>query len=146
MERGGGGRSKISATAMNGKRLWSSSSSQRLPGGEGVAKEGLAVDGRMIGKRNILCQHGAKERIPSEVGCRASHHGMASAAAAAAQAHSNVRLSSPVTNSRRESMGISDPDMLCNALGNSNTDFGVSLESLRSSQSQGSDASSWLNQ
>mmetsp|Transcript_40151 Transcript_40151/g.73500 ORF Transcript_40151/g.73500 Transcript_40151/m.73500 type:complete len:140 (-) Transcript_40151:167-586(-) len=124
---------------MNGKRLWSSSSSQRLPGGEGVAKEGLAVDGRMIGKQHILCQHqhGVRERIPSEVGCRASHYGMVSAAAAAAQAHSNVRL---------KSMGISDPDMLGNALGNSNTNFGISLESLRSSQLQGSDASSWLNQ
>mmetsp|Transcript_34215 Transcript_34215/g.55875 ORF Transcript_34215/g.55875 Transcript_34215/m.55875 type:complete len:118 (+) Transcript_34215:1348-1701(+) len=117
---------------MNGKRLWSSSSSQRLPGGEGVAKEGLAVDGRMIGKQHILCQHqhGVRERIPSEVGCRASHYGMVSAAAAAAQAHSNVRLSSPVANSRCESMGISDPDMLGNALGKSNTEFGVSLESL----------------
>mmetsp|Transcript_29226 Transcript_29226/g.52949 ORF Transcript_29226/g.52949 Transcript_29226/m.52949 type:complete len:138 (+) Transcript_29226:1345-1758(+) len=122
---------------MNDKRLWSSSSYQHLPGGEGVVKEGLVVNGRMIGKQNILCQHGAGEKIPSEVGRHASHRGTASVAAAAAQAHSNVRL---------KSMGISDPDMLGNALGNSNTNFGISLESLRSSQLQGSDASSWLNQ
>mmetsp|Transcript_34214 Transcript_34214/g.55867 ORF Transcript_34214/g.55867 Transcript_34214/m.55867 type:complete len:116 (+) Transcript_34214:1349-1696(+) len=115
---------------MNDKRLWSSSSYQHLPGGEGVVKEGLVVNGRMIGKQNILCQHGAGEKIPSEVGRHASHRGTASVAAAAAQAHSNVRLSSPVANSRCESMGISDPDMLGNALGKSNTEFGVSLESL----------------
>lgn len=87
-------------------------------------------------------------RLPAIHSSRASHH--PTAAAAASNTHSNVRLSSSaLANSRRESiesMGISDPDMLGNTLGNSNTDFGVSLESLRSFQSQGSDASSWLNQ
>mmetsp|Transcript_27875 Transcript_27875/g.52537 ORF Transcript_27875/g.52537 Transcript_27875/m.52537 type:complete len:966 (-) Transcript_27875:599-3496(-) len=81
-------------------------------------------------------------RLPSIHSSRASNHGAAT---------SDVRLSSSAFSSSRresvESMGISDPDMLRSAdLGNSNTDFGVSVESLRSFQSQGSDASSWLNQ
>mmetsp|Transcript_15088 Transcript_15088/g.26947 ORF Transcript_15088/g.26947 Transcript_15088/m.26947 type:complete len:964 (-) Transcript_15088:161-3052(-) len=81
-------------------------------------------------------------RLPSIHSSQASNHGAAT---------SDVRLSSSAFSSSRresvESMGISDPDMLRGAdLGNSNTDFGVSVESLRSFQSQGSDASSWLKQ
>jgi len=90
-------------------------------------------------------------RLPSINSSRASNHSAARTAAA-----SNIRLSSSSNNhknnaSRRESvesMGISDPDMMSSgniALGNS-ADFGVSLESLRSFQSTGSDASSWLQQ
>lgn len=42
----------------------------------------------------------------------------------------------------RDTMGISDPDMLLS----SNADFGVSFNSIKSFKSQASDASSWLNQ
>ena len=48
-----------------------------------------------------------------------------------------------------ESMGISDPDMLNNAMASADfgeSNFGVSLESLKSFQSTNSEGSSWLNQ
>lgn len=73
-------------------------------------------------------------------------------ASSASNNNANARLSSNNSNNRRrtsiESMGISDPDML-NQFGAStasNTDFGVSLGSFRSFQSNDSNASSWMNQ
>ena len=84
--------------------------------------------------------------IHSGRGSNSEAHGKS----ASSNNNADVRLSS---NSRRrrtsvESMGISDPDML-NQFGAStasNTDFGVSLGSLQSFQSNDSNASSWLNQ
>lgn len=66
-------------------------------------------------------------------------------------ANANARLSSNSNNRRRtsiESMGISDLDMLTQfgASTASRSDFGLSLGSFRSFQSNDSNASSWMNQ
>jgi len=67
-------------------------------------------------------------------------------------ANANARLSSNNSNNRRrtsiESMGISDLDMLTQfgASTASRSDFGLSLGSFRSFQSNDSNASSWMNQ
>ena len=76
-------------------------------------------------------------RLPAISSSRASHHD-----ASSGDRHHNPGPSSSNRRESSESMGLSDPDMLTT----STHDFGVSLESLRSFQSQGSDASGWLNQ